>query len=263
MELLAVMSIMALLTTLSVTSYFGAVRSMTRRSAVSHFANTLILARQRACIENSRVSVVVFNDITGADAGADNYFTPSYALCKEVGRISFLNNDLLADEFSEIEKIFGTVSYGPSYKGSIRLYNLTEGKWSNVYPWVEPYVLSQRESASGNPYMTVAERQNGYSLNVFAFRKNARAPSPSEPQWKIGNPYGIEAAPLGTLPRNFEFRRLPSSSSEPVTVTFNPDGSATLKGGGTFTIIEKLPPNKKSTVTVTTTGDVKFDGMWL
>ena len=55
LELLAVMSIMALLTTLAVTSYFSAVRGMGRRSAVNNLANTLIQARQRACMDNARV----------------------------------------------------------------------------------------------------------------------------------------------------------------------------------------------------------------
>jgi hypothetical protein len=254
---------MALLTTLSVTSYFGAVRSMTRRSALKHFVNTLILARQRACMENSRVSVVLFNEVTGADSTAANYVTPSYALCKEVGRMSFVKGDRLADEFSEIEKIFGTTGYGPEYKGSMRLYNLVQGKWSNVFPWVEPYDLSDRRSASGNPFMNSSERSGGYSLNSFSFRINSNVQNANPASWEIGDPYGIEAGPMGTLPRNFEFKQLQSSISSAITVTFNPNGTAKLTGGSSFTIAEKLPPNKSTTVKVSpATGNIQYSGMW-
>jgi len=260
MELLAVMAIMALLTTLSVTSYFGAVRSMTRRSAVKHFVETLRLARQRACIENARVSVVLFNDVTGEN---DSEFTPSYVLCREIGRVSFVRPGLIADEFTEIDKIFGTAKYSDSYRGSIRLYNLNEGRWSNVYPWVEPYEISARYSASGHAFLTTSERQNGYSLNAFAFRENPNAPNKKNASWEIGDPYGIEAAPIGTLPRNFQFSQLSSSDATPITVTFSPDGTAKVTGGATtFRIVEMQPPNKHSDIKIKSTGDVDYDGKW-
>jgi len=180
-------------------------------------------------------------------------------LCREIGRVSFVRSGLIADEFTEIDKIFGTASYGTSYRGSIRLYNLSEGKWSNVYPWVEPYELSSRYSASGNPQMN----ENGYVLNVFAFRENANAPNKKNASWEIGDRYGIEAAPMGTLPRNFQFSQLSSSDATPLTVTFSPDGTAKVTGGTTtFRIIEMQPPNKHADIKVKTTGDVDYDGKW-
>ena len=50
-ELLTVMSIMGMLTTIAVTSYFSAIRGMARRSALKHLADTMVSARQRACME--------------------------------------------------------------------------------------------------------------------------------------------------------------------------------------------------------------------
>lgn len=259
MELLAVMAVMALLTTLSVTSYFGAVRSMTRRSAIKHLVNTLLLARQRACMENSRISVMIFNDIVGIN---QTDVTPSYVLCKEIGRISFVKGDRLADEFFEIEKIFGVTSYGPSYKGSLRLYNLDEGKWSDVYPWVEPYELTDRRSASGNPYMSASERVNGYSLNCFSFRINPNVQHNNPASWEIGDPYGIEAGPMGALPRNFWFAQLQSVVTKSLVFTFNPDGTAVAKNGWKITIQETQLPKKSASIVVTERGDVKYDERW-
>ena len=269
MELLAVMAIMALLTTLAVTSYFGAVRGMTRRSAVKHFANTLILARQRACMENARISVVVFNEITGLK---DTDVTPSYVVCKELGRLSFIKSQNgvlnLVDEFTEIDKIFGQVNLGYTYRGSIRLYNLAKGRWSTVYPWVEQYPfkggkgLTGHKSASGNPAMTAGEKSAGYTLNAFAFGVNTtvKNPNAADNLWEVRDPYGVEAAPAGSLPRNFLFNELKTSVNDAITITFTPDGRAA--GAETIRIIETQPPNKSSSVHVKTDGSIEYNEKW-
>jgi type II secretory pathway pseudopilin PulG len=265
------MGIMALLTTIAVTSYFGASRGMTRRSAVKHFANTLILARQRACMENSRISVVIFNEITGLQ---NNDVTPSYVICKELGRISYINDQNgvknLVDEFSEIDNVFGQANLGYTYRGSIRLYNLTRGKWSNIYPWVEQYPFKQgaglkgRKSASRLFPSTIEpiERTAGYTLNAFAFGINSgvRNLNAADNEWRIGDAYGIEAAPVGALPRNFLFSELNTSTADAITITFLPDGRAT--SSETVRIVETKPPNKKSTVQVTSNGEIKYDERW-
>jgi prepilin-type N-terminal cleavage/methylation domain-containing protein len=269
MELLAVMSIMALLTTLAVTSYFGAVRGMTRRSAVKHFANTLILARQRACMENSRISVVVFNEITGFE---NDDVTPSYVICKELGRLTYIRDvngvKNLVDEFSELDKMFGMANLGYAYRGSVKLYNLTQGKWSHVYPWVEQYPfkkndgLSGRHSASGNPAMKAVEKSAGYTLNAFAFgiNENVKNLNDADNKWEVGDSYGIEASPPGSLPRHFLFSELNKSVSEAITITFTPDGRA--ENNETIRIIETQPPNKISFVRVKTDGTIEYDERW-
>ena len=80
-ELLTVMAIMAMLSTIAVSSYFTAIRGMARRSALKHLANTFVLARQRACMEGASMSVMIFNEITGYDnteasTGSGTSFNP-------------------------------------------------------------------------------------------------------------------------------------------------------------------------------------------
>ena len=269
MELLAVMAIMAMLTTLAVTSYFGAVRGMTRRSAVKHFANTLILARQRACLENARISVVVFNEVTGVN---NTDVTPSYVICKELGRLTYvdLSRDSLVDEFTELDRLFGQLNMGYTYRGTIKLYNLAKGKWSAVFPWVEQFPfgggatrgLTARYSASGNPFMTVKEKSGGYTLNAFSFgiNKNINNPNKADNLWEVGDPYGIEAGPMGALPRNFLFSELNKSVNGAITITFTPDGRATANE--TVRIVETQPPNKFTTVRVKKDGSIEYDERW-
>ena len=269
LELLAVMSIMAMLTTLAVTSYFSAIRSMTRRSAVKHLVNTLILARQRACMEGARISVVVFNEITGA---SNTDVTPSYVICREIGRMTYVSGTDLVDEFTEIDRLFGTKGYGLNYRGSMKLYDLSRGGWSLVFPWVQTYPwgtsdsgLHPRFSASDNPKMTPTERLSGYSLNVFQFKVNGNVNNLNPADWKIGDAYGIEVSPPGALPRNFWFTLLQNDASKVVTVTFQPDGTATfdtLQNTCKVTIGEMQPPKKGNTIEVKSDGSINYNEDW-
>ncbi len=254
LELLAVMSIMAMLTTLAVTSYFSAIRGMTRRSAVKHFANSLILARQRACLEGVRVSVMVFNEITGYD-GSDPTVVPSYVVCKEVGKISFISQGKLIDEFAPLDKMFGTEAASASYLGSMRLYNLTQGKWWNVKPSVEKHDLTGRGSAY--------QPSKVYTLPAYGFTKNMNVQNPNDATWNVGDTYGVEASPPGSLPKGFKFVELdgasnnePDNVSKVVCVTFLPDGTA--QRDETIRIRELLPPNTTAKIEVKSDGSINY-----
>ncbi len=256
LELLAVMSIMAMLTTLAVTSYFSAIRGMTRRSAVKHLANTLILARQRACMEGTRVSVMIFNEIIGYDA-AQPRLAPSYVVCKAMGRISYLGNGALVDEFEPLDKMFGVSAAGASssYLGSFRLYNLTRGKWWNVVPTVTSVPLGGRASA----YRTVAP----YEIPAFGFVENTKVVNANRSDWQVGDSYGVEVAPVNALPRNFLFDTINDSISSVLTVTFQPDGSVADGGNGvTIKILTTQVPITGSSVSVKSDGSITYDEKW-
>jgi prepilin-type N-terminal cleavage/methylation domain-containing protein len=255
LELLAVMSIMAMLTTLAVTSYFSAIRGMTRRSAVKHLANTLILARQRACMEGTRVSLMVFNEVTGYDTLGKVKIAPSYVVCKEVGRISFLSSGLLIDEFAPLDKMFGTTTYDSSYLGRIRIYNLTQGKWSNVLPSVKAHPLTSRASA----YQAAKGVDVSYDIPAYGFVvKDESNPNPAS--WNVGDSYGVEASPINSLPRGFQFTELRESLNKTICVTFQPDGSA--GSAKNISILTTQPPVVKSSVSVQSDGSITYDEKW-
>jgi len=254
LELLAVMSIMAMLTTLAVTSYFNAIRGMTRRSAAKHFANSLILARQRACLEGVRVSVMVFNEITGYD-GSNPTVVPSYVVCKEVGKISFKSGDMLIDEFAPLDKMFGTAAASGSYLGSMRLYNLTQGGWWQVKPSVEKHDLTSRGSAY--------QPSKSYTIPAYGFTKNSNVKNSNDATWKVGDTYGVEASPPGSLPKGFKFVELdgasnnePDNVNEARFITFLPDGTA--QRAETIRIRELLPPNTMAKIEVRDDGSINY-----
>jgi prepilin-type N-terminal cleavage/methylation domain-containing protein len=258
LELLAVMAIMVMLTTLAVTSYFSAVRGMARRSALKSLVNTLILARQRACMESTRFSVVMFNELTGK---TDTDVTPSYIVSKGLGQITTISGQRLIDEFTALDQLFSTTSLGDNYKGAIRLYNLAKGGWSYIYPWVSKTdnLLSDRVSG------TTGAR---YKIQAWYFTKNSGVRNYNEPSggWGIGDVYGVEAAPLRALPRNFWFTRLGETANESFTVTFRPDGALDSNAMVTIQITEKLGTGsgqqKKATITVSTDGKISYAEKW-
>ncbi|MEI7901015.1 MAG: type II secretion system protein [bacterium] len=256
LELLAVMSIMAMLSALAVTSYFNAVRGMARRSAVKHLANTLILARQRACMEGARVSVMLFNEVIGYDTAGKAKLAPSYVVCRELGRISYINQGVLVDEFSSLDKMFGTAVWSSDYLGSIRLYNLSQGRWSNVYPSVQSPKPPDRLSA----YQRNAQGQQVLcDIPAFGFAINKKVKNPNDASWSVGDSYGLEVVPINSLPRGFEFDDLKANIDKVVYVIFQPDGSASAKK---ISIRTTLPPVVSSSVTVEGDGAIMYDEKW-
>ena len=140
LELLTVIAIMALLSTFAVTSYFGAIRGMTRRSAIKHLVNTLELAKQRAAMEGVNVSVLIYNEMTGLQNNEETY-APSYVIVRELGRVTYEDQpNRIYDEFTPLDSYYTVSKSADELKKrarfeSIRLYNM-EGEWKEVYPGV-------------------------------------------------------------------------------------------------------------------------------
>jgi len=263
LELLAVMSIMGLLTTLAVTSYFGAARGMARRGAIKHMVNTLTLARQRACMDNARVSVVLYNEVSGIldddSGGTKKAVTPSYVVCKEVGKITMVTGNYLIDEFNALDNMFATVPLdnAASYKGGFRLYNLSEGGFSFVFPWVVK--SDNRIQGRQSPYKPrpIADTR----INAWCFEINRNVPVREDGnKWYVGDSYGVEAAPVQTLPKLFEFKALRDNERSIQVITFLPDGRAFKSDK--ITISETRPPMKSADIDISKEGVIKYDNKW-
>ncbi len=272
LELLAVMSIMALLTTVGVTSYFSAVRGMARRSAVKHFASSLIVARQRAAMDNARFSVVLFNEVSGVDEDGQLLVRPSYVVCKEMGRITYVSGSLLVDEFTALDTIFGLERAAgdperyqdfSSQAGGIKLYNLTSGGSCYVYPLAKERPVISFTTYDKQPppdYHIESGPRVKLSLNNYALEMNTSAAQNSA-NWQLGNAYGIEASPSQNLPRGFEFASLNDNEDAFEYITFLPNGRAEFSSGS-IRIRETRPPNRSVTVRVTSEGKINYNNNW-
>ncbi len=238
LELLAVISIMALLSTMAVTSYFSAVRGMAFRSAKRHFLNALDQAHQRACMDGVRVSLVAFNepvtyDVSGADV---KEFAACYVVCREIGRISFASQrkgkNYLFDEFSDLGKLFpvprdaqGAPVNVSNYSeqdwinvGLLRLYNLSKGGYTQVRPYAEEDEVGKATLlySGGTPPI------RAHALVVEGMEWKGKG----KWTWAVGDAYGVEVSPVQSLPKKYEFEELDKDNMKGVIcVTFEPDGS--------------------------------------
>jgi len=273
LELLAVMSIMALLTTVGVTSYFFAVRGMARRSAVKHFASSLVVARQRAAMDNARFSVVLFNEVSGVDEDGQLLVRPSYVVCKEMGRITYVSGSgKLVDEFTSLDTIFGLERAAgdperyqdfSSQAGGIKLYNLTSGGSCYVYPLAQEYSETRFTTYDKLPppdYHIEPDSRVRLSLKNYAFEINTEAGQNSA-NWQLGDYYGIEASPSQNLPRGFEFASLNDNEDAFEYITFLPNGGAEFSSGS-IRIRETRPPNRSVMVRVTSEGTINYNNNW-
>lgn len=274
LELLTVIAIMALLSTLAVTSYFGAIRGMTRRSAVKHLVNTLTLAKQQAALQGTHISVLIYNELNGRDDSGNDKYIPSYVIVQQIGRVTQANGGKIYDEFTALDAYFGFEDQENKLRSdgkynSFRLYNLTEGVFTQVYPKVlrGTYNLPLVTIPNGND-----ENQNDKTfitkpVRSYAFVVNTTVNSSvnGDPgNWDVGDRYGIEISPPNSLPRNFTFTKINEQNTGRICVTFFPDGSCDRSE--TISIAEQIGASegswKKTVVRVDSTGEIEYDEKW-
>ena len=264
LELLAVISIMALLSTLAVTSYFSAVRGMAFRSAKRHFENALVQARQRACMDGVRVSVMAFNEVVAYDTeGQDITDTAAcYVVCKEIGRFSFIpdNQEYFVDEFADLETLF-PVPRGANGQplnlgaadffnaGLLRLYNLDQGFWTQVRPYAE-------QKTVGNINSPLIYSGDSHTFKAYAFVKQGKQSTGAQ-KWKVGEAYGVEVAPVQSLPKKYLFANMNKDNvNKVICVTFEPDGSC--KAAQSFTIVSTAAGGKNLTFKIDNKGIINI-----
>lgn len=223
MELLAVMAIMGTLATVAVTGYFSAVRSMARRRAVSNLMAALTMARQRACIDGTRTSLVCYNVKSDASSSDLKNITPTYVVCKALGRITGKLGGQIGDEFTPLDKIFGVkdpnANAAADNFGSRRIYNLSRTGWTDVQLKVEAKAYND-DLSSG---LTGDNFQPSPKLLLCFTRAQGGVDTAS---WQIGDLYGIEVSPPAMFPKNVYFGDLQTSTTMQINVLFYPDGRA-------------------------------------
>jgi len=223
LELLTVMAIMAMLSTLAATGYFAAVRGIAKQRGTTGLMNALTLARQRACTDGARTSVVCYNVWSDASSSDRKDCRPSYVICKVLGRFTDISGTQLADEFTPIDRLFNLPDYQGVSSSSvktypIRLYNLTRGGWSDVQQEVKrkPY-----GAHLGFPDRPGSTYETPEVLLYFTRRDGT--------QWEVGDAYGVAVSTVSSLPKNVYFggTLMPTSPNSNVIIfEFRPDGLA-------------------------------------
>lgn len=239
-ELLVVVAIMGLLGTTSVGGYRQMQRGMEERRVLDNASRFLELAYERAQIDRQPTVVYYWNEmIRGAENEDESDVIVGRAVAvRSRGRITKHTNDLLIDEYGDLERydsngdyLETTVNNGSSQ--AIRLYlldNISQRQYSLVTaPELANPVNEMFATYDPRSYGTCGlEDDEGGSGRLLLF--GYKVEDLNGANWRVGSKYGMEFQTI-ELPRGYLFgNQLPSGLSDPVTtpqvLSFSPMGSA-------------------------------------
>ena len=241
-ELLVTMGLMALLATVSIGGYYGAVRGMTERGAKQDVVSVLRLARQRALVDQVPTAVIFMNrrlSNENVELGESERIVGEAVAIRRVGRISYVNGNFLGDEFGDLEKTYSTDNGNSSGStADMRLYRMQD---QNVrYSTVRDCVVRNSNTKLATEILFGMNINGTYTTNnvyVWAFEKTGGSAS-----WKVGDAYGTEIASI-RLPHGYVFgSTIPSQVGQTSEVGspcfFNPDDASALGVNMNFNGIE-------------------------
>lgn len=210
-ELMVVMGLMILISSIVVSGTFGMTRSASYRAAENIVYNALQAARQQACTDGKRV-VVAFVSDRGGD-GEDN----SLSVIEATGTITEdVVGAYIQDRCANLSKYTGS---GAETRGQSTntVWNLRTGaKFSGYKIDSSVSILGTKIPGGGN---------DKYSYTVTQITPKAGSGFKKE-FWAKGDPYGFHIAQSQTLPRGFKIGLgSPGTSPADTLLVFEPDGT--------------------------------------
>ena len=188
MELLVVITIMGIITTIAVSSYFAVTRAAAYSASHDTLYNTLVLTKQRAVIDGKMTSLIILN-------------ASEYIVVRAVGRISHVETGNSSDAYSDLS---GAVSTEASEIYNLETNTLTTiSKTVTISVWTIPIP----DPFTGVDYFATAYKFTGAGAGFFA----------------VGDRYGFALHSKQVLPRGYTF-----APPFPQEVRFNPDGSCAV-----------------------------------
>ena len=238
-ELLVVIGLMALLGMVSVAGYFAAVRGMSDRAAKEDTVSLIRLAMQTCLIDQTPTAVLFYNRQTRVEGGsvsseeATASSAGSAVAIKMVGRISYVKDNVLVDEFADWNQSYPTS--GSSSGSGIRFYRMADlgsvaqginSCSSIVYTHVTPVKFD-------NEYMIASGRQvqdfcSEFNKSGSNKRWGHQIKSQNGVKWSIGDPYGMEIGSM-TLPKGYVYGSQAANSTRIESVralTFRPSDAS-------------------------------------
>lgn len=216
MELLVVITIMGLISTIAVSSYFGITRAAAYSASHDNLYNTLVLTKQRAVIDGKMTSLVILN-------------ASEYIVVRAVGRISHVETGNSSDAYSDLS---GAVSTEASEIYNLETNTLTTiSKTVTISVWTIPIP----DPFTGVDYDATAYKFTGAGAGFFA----------------VGDRYGFALHSKQVLPRGYTF-----APPFPQEVRFNPDGSCAVADKIDVVVFEKIRPSNQIKFTIAASGTV-------
>ena len=183
MELLVVMSIMLIVSTILVAGYFGMTRAASYTAAETDVFNHLQLARQRASLDGTRVFFLLID-------------SNSYVLVHGAGQLTRDMDSKIYDGRHRIYDAYADMHEITNKASHVRVWNMDKNLYGddvNINP-----------AAVDGPAPTFPGSEENYFRHTCVL--DARLPNAAQwNRWKQGDRYGFELYPRQVLPKGFYF----------------------------------------------------------
>ena len=236
LELLIVISMMIFITTIAVVNYFGSMRAHSYAAISNNIFNTLLMARQRACLDNKAVYFYLCNSNT-------------FALQESIGTITDVSPSGYIDPNapSGASVVFYDRYGAPSTWSNATIVNMRNGYTATV--WKCSYDLNSCDSS----YVYSDGSTTNYIKNLSAWGLHVYLTDSSG--WNVTDPYGTALFAPQILPKGFVFVQNAGNS-----IIFNPDGTVDTSNlqNPPLTVTEQIGvPPKTVTFTIDPKGTIK------
>ncbi len=219
-ELLAVVGVMIIITTVVVSSSVGMSKSAAFVSAQEIPLRVLEYARQRACMDGKK-TIVRFSD---------NDVDKVIRVFQAEGIITKVQRDAVEDRYSDVATF--SVSDGKSTLVIQNFKELASGEIPAFYCHkiernkdADSIKLANDVVSGGGQSGDAAQRGFGYPVTRFHVdsKKSKGQYAYKSSQWEEGDPYGFEIMPVTRLPKDFSYK---SGEKKDFLIVFNPDGTS-------------------------------------
>ena len=199
-ELMVVVGIMAMMSTLAIGSYSALTRGLNDRAALDAARSLADAAVQRANLDRTNVYIFLFNEVTKLDGEMSAGSACGLAVAvRPVGRITQVpQSDLFCDEFGDLDQTYGALeeeddeaseSERERSASTFRLYNLSRGTYATVREGVFKREIGDKDLEDG------AQRE----WAVHGFKKTGGSAT-----FRVGDLYGQEFS-ITRLPPGYTF----------------------------------------------------------
>ena len=233
LELLIVITMMIFISAIALMNYFGAMRAASFTTVSKDVFNALLMARQRACLDNKPVYFYVLDSST-------------FVLQESLGSVTHIaSTDTYPGAPAASMEFFLQSADTTSFSSnSMPILNIDRfGSGAGVWLVESGNLTVTNVDANGNPVT--------YAISACVLHVTNIPPTCT---WCDGDRYGAVLFAPQMLPKGFTFTS-PATTPMPC-VTFNPDGTVVTDGDTPPLVITETISGKKVTFSITPTGKV-------
>ena len=199
-ELLVVIGIMGMMSTVAVGGYQAVTRGMSERGALDAARGVAEAALQRANIDRTKTYLYLFNEVTRVDSDDQVGQVSGLAIAvRPIGRITRVTGNEFYDEYGDLNQSYDALddegreksdSEKQTSSASVRIYNIRTRNYASVREGVYPDTLTEPD---------LEEEGMRREITAYGFRKVG-----GEATFQVGDEYGQEFAVM-RLPPGYTF----------------------------------------------------------